>query len=174
MRRQILAAMPEFDLIQDVPLREKALQVWLGALQRGGWAVEDLGRIPCTLGGEQPGQSLLEHVRNVAGLCLAIAGVLAGDRPGRPPLDRDTLIAGALLHDVGKLLEYREDNGTFTASRLGRLVRHPVTGAALCLEYGLPDEVVHLVATHRQAEEGLPRTGEAVVLFHANRLLLES
>lgn len=57
---------------------------------------------------------LLEHTLNVVSLALALADAYAG--PGRPgltfnqqilPIDRQALIAGGLLHDIGKIETYK-------------------------------------------------------------------
>ena len=67
----------------------------------------------------------------------------------------DTLIAGAILIDVGKLLEYElEDAARPWWARPASYLRHPFTGVALAHRFGLPDEVCHMIATH--AKEGEP------------------
>ena len=67
--------------------------------------------------------------------------------------ERDVLIAGALLHDVGKLLEYaRNAEGRFVMSDYGLKLRHPVSGAMLAQKHGLPEHVLHIIAVH--ASEG--------------------
>ena len=48
----------------------------------------------------------------------------------RVAINRDHLLAGAILHDVGKLFEYRREAGKFVKSREGELLRHPISGAA--------------------------------------------
>ncbi|MBP7867886.1 MAG: HD domain-containing protein [Acidobacteria bacterium] len=169
VREALLKALPEFALVRDSELREKVLHVWQEALRRGGWAVEDLSRIPSTLRAGTA-MSLLHYVRGVAVTCYRLAEVMLGFYGPRAPLVLDVLAAGALLHDVGKLLEYRESGGTFSRSSVGGLVRHPVSGAALCFELGLPVEVIHLVANHSVEGEHVRRSAEAALLHHVVRL----
>jgi putative nucleotidyltransferase with HDIG domain len=91
----------------------------------------------------------------------------------RLDINRDHLLAGALLHDVGKLLEFREEGGAFVKSELGRMLRHPFSGAALAYELGLPPAVVHVVATHAREGEGARATPEAIIIHHADFMNFE-
>lgn len=165
VREALTKALPEFDLVRRPELREKVLHVWQEALRRGGWTVEDLSRIPFTLRKETT-TSLLQYVRGVVSACHRLVETLSGHYGRKAALDQDVLVAGALLHDVGKLLEYKESGGAFSRSIVGGLVRHPVSGAALCFELGLPVEVVHLVANHSVEGEHVQRSAEAALLHH--------
>lgn len=168
MKEALLNVLPEFELIADADLREKTVHVWLEALKRGGWAVEDLSRIPFTLLLKDVPINILEHTRGVVHVCAEVEGVFRKIYGSKLAVNRDVLISGALLHDVGKLLEYREADGAFSVSRMGKLLRHPVSGAALCYELGLPDDVVHIVAVHSKEGDHVKRTPEAVILHHAD------
>ena len=87
----------------------------------------------------------------------------------RDDLDVDLVIACGLLHDVGKALEYkRNPDGSATKSRNGELLRHPVSGAALALEMGLPEEVAHVIAAHSKEGEFVSRLPEAILIFHCD------
>ena len=63
---------------------------------------------------------LAEHTLNVVRLCEAVCQI-------HPGLDRDLLIAGALLHDIGKIIEY-ETRAAITTTDEGKLVGHTVIG----------------------------------------------
>ncbi len=65
---------------------------------------------------------LLEHTLNVARAAAAAAGLY-------PRLDRDLLIAGAVLHDIGKVEEYRYDRYIDFTDQ-GRLLGHIVMGVS--------------------------------------------
>ncbi|MDV7390631.1 HDIG domain-containing protein, partial [Arthrospira platensis SPKY1] len=86
---------------------------------------------------------LLEHTLSMA----AIAEQLAGHYPH---VNRDLLLAGALLHDMGKPLEYDVDN-SFAFTEDGRLVGHTVRAIVMietaAAELGNipPDDLRHLV-----------------------------
>jgi 3'-5' exoribonuclease len=112
---------------------------------------------------------LLEH-------SLAVAS-LADDICGRyPGLNRDLLIAGALLHDVGKVNELRYAR-SFEYTDAGKLLGHIVIGVEMIEEKlrelaGFPRELTillkHLLLSHHgQYEYGSPKrpkTLEAVIL----------
>ncbi len=87
----------------------------------------------------------------------------------RVPIEHDHLVAGALLADVGKLLEYdRDEKGRLVKGRFGRLLRHPCSGVALCHKHGLPPEVMHIVATHSHEGDKVERSIESIIFHHAD------
>jgi hypothetical protein len=69
---------------------------------------------------------------------------------------------------VGKLFEYTRDKDVFVKSREGELLRHPVSGAAFAYKYGLPQEILHIIAAHSKEGDGSRRTIEAVIVNHAD------
>ena len=73
-----------------------------------------------------------------------------------------------MVHDVGKLLEYKKLGKKYTKSGFGELVRHPVSGYALALDAGLPIEVAHIVATHSVEGDKVKRSNEAVIIHHCD------
>jgi putative nucleotidyltransferase with HDIG domain len=83
-------------------------------------------------------------------------------------------VAGGLLHDIGKLLEYRRQGERTIKSRRGELLRHPFSGAALAFKHGLPDEVIHIIALHAREGEGSERSVEAIIVTHADFVNYES
>ena len=160
--------LPELELIEDFELREKTATVWVEAIKRGGWKAEDLTRIPFTLLIPRTNVNLIEHTRAVALMALRIAEVLEEQYGEKVSLHRDYLLSGALLHDVGKLFEYTREGETFINSAEGKLLRHPVSGAAFAFQHGLPREVVHIIAAHSKEGDGLRRTVEAIIVNHAD------
>ena len=85
------------------------------------------------------------------------------------PIDLDTVIAGAILADVGKLLEYEiGPDGEARQSERGEALRHPFTGVALALECGVPDKVCHIIAAHAAEGDLVKRTTEAYIVHHAD------
>lgn len=113
---------------------------------------------------------LLEHSLSMA----KVAALLADHYPG---IDRDLLVAGALLHDIGKTEELLNATGVIEYTEVGRLIGHLVIGceligrAARTID-GFPDEALthlqHLVLSHHgRLEFGspvLPMTAEALLL----------
>jgi len=168
MKDQLLKIIPEFNLIQDAGLKEKCLAVWEEGMKLGGWKPEDLKRMPFTLLIDPCPANMVEHTRGNVLCCVGMLDALERVYGKRAPLNRDILVAGALLHDVGKLLEVEEKNGKFVKSRNGKLLRHPVSGACLAARHGLPDEILHIIANHSKEGDGMARTGEGVLLHHAD------
>jgi 3'-5' exoribonuclease len=109
---------------------------------------------------------LLEHTVGVATLCREAAQL-------HPRLRVDLLLAGALLHDVGRAREL-ERGPTFRQTEEGRLLGHVHLGLRLIeerasgLEAGAQAELLHAVAAHHELRSA--RTAEASVLYHANQL----
>jgi putative nucleotidyltransferase with HDIG domain len=89
------------------------------------------------------------------------------------PIDVDTVIAGAILADVGKLLEYERVDGRARQSLRGELLRHPFTGVALAMECGVPDAVCHVIAAHAGEGNMVKRTTEAFIVHHADFMSFE-
>lgn len=84
-------------------------------------------------------------------------------------VNMDILISGAILADVGKLLEYELDkNGVTVQSNYGQYIRHPFSGVSLAEECGLPPEVCHIIASHAQEGDLVKRTTEAYIVHHAD------
>lgn len=125
--------------------------------------------MPFTLLADRVRVMFLEHVRTVCKMCVACDEVLTdayGDR--KTPINRDILVAGALLCDVGKLMEYDKKNGKVVKSRHGKYLRHPFSGVGLCFKHNIPDEVMHLIAVHSHEGDEFRRSPEAIILHHAD------
>jgi 3'-5' exoribonuclease len=109
---------------------------------------------------------LLEHTVGVATICRETAQL-------HPRLRGDLLLAAALVHDVGRVLELGPGPG-FAVTEEGRLLGHVQLGIRLVDERaeGLSTvqnaELLHCVATHHDPRAA--RTAEAAVLHHANAL----
>lgn len=83
------------------------------------------------------------------------------------------LITGAILIDVGNLLEYELVDGNVLTGKTGRYLRHPFTGVALAHRFGLPDEVCHIIATHSKEGSSGRRSVESIITHHADFLTFE-
>ncbi|MGH2522253.1 MAG: HDIG domain-containing metalloprotein [Anaerolineales bacterium] len=165
---ELTQLIPEFNEIRDAALRQKALAVWEEALATGGWTVDDLSRMPFTLLAEGVRVSFAEHVSTVARLCMAMDGVLREAYGEKFKGDRDTLIAGALLADVGKLIEFERKDGKYQFASMYQYLRHPFTGVGLCYKHGIPPEVMHVVATHSWEGDKFKRRPESIIFHHAD------
>lgn len=113
---------------------------------------------------------LADHILSVMRLAHRI-----GDH--YPMVDRDLLVAGALLHDIGKVQELSYERGNFDYTDEGRLVGHLVMTAQKIREHaarieGFPPALEHhithiVLAHHGQLEFGSPKvpvTLEALIV----------
>jgi putative nucleotidyltransferase with HDIG domain len=172
-RERVIALWPELAWIQNEDLRERVTQVWVTALEESALAADDLERIPFTLLAKDCTVSFMAHKRSVVHICRSAAETMKTFYGDALPIDMDTLIAGAILIDVGKLLEYELKDGKAGVSKTGRYLRHPFTGVALAQRHGLPDEVCHLIATHAKEGNLGKRSVEATIAHHADFLTFE-
>jgi 3'-5' exoribonuclease len=118
---------------------------------------------------------LLEHTLSMAILVDKIAGHYTG-------VDRDLLLAGAVLHDIGKIREF-EFSSHIDYTSEGRLLSHIVIGIQIIDEKmklitDFPEEqavlLKHLVVSHHGVREfgspEMPKTIEAVLLNHIDEI----
>ena len=174
MEHKLRELFPEFDLIRDTRLRKQALTCWMDAMERGGWTLKDLDRLPFTLLIPDCKVNLRTHVRAVTQTAMAAAELLMQHYGDEIKIDMDILIAGGLLHDIGKLLEYCYDGDRVVKGATGHLLRHPFTGVGLAMKHDLPDTVVHIIATHAKEGEGGYRTPEAIIVHYADFMNFKS
>lgn len=171
-REDLEAALAEMlDLIKDRGLGEKVLDAWMLGVERGGWeSMEELREMPFTLVTETRGVNFIEHTLAVTKSALGMAKAQMECYSKMPyEIDVDRLIAGGLLHDVGKLLETeRTADGGHRKSRSGLCARHPVSGAILAAEAGLPEEIINVIACHAKEGEGRPQFIETVLVHQAD------
>ena len=137
MKTELIKIFPEFNLIKDETLRNKALDVWIEAIERGGWNIEDLQRIPFTLLIPDCPVNIIDHTRSVTKTAIEAAKVITNFNGGTYKIDFDMLVCGGLLHDVGKILEYEDHPEAIRKSPSGKLLRHPFSGAGLAMKHGL-------------------------------------
>lgn len=168
MKNKLLSLMPEFQQIEDPDLQSKTIDIWSDAVEKSGWSVDDLLDMPFTLLIESTPVNIIEHTRAVTLCALKIADVLISEYKDRITLNRDFLLSGSLLHDVGKLFEYQKKDGRYIKSEEGKLLRHPISGAAFAYKYGLPSEILHIIAAHSKEGDGSRRTLEAIIVNHAD------
>jgi putative nucleotidyltransferase with HDIG domain len=159
---------PELEWIEDDDLREATARTWELALARSPLNRSDLEQIPFTLLVPDLKVSFMAHKRCVVHVARAAAEKMNEFFADDLPVDLDTVIAGAILADVGKLLEYDKQDGQACKSEMGRYLRHPFSGVALAMEAGVPARVCHIIAAHAGEGDMVTRTTEAYVVHHAD------
>lgn len=115
---------------------------------------------------------LAEHTLSISGVALKMC-------EHYPALDRDLLLAGSLLHDIGKIEEFDFATVPFSYTDSGRLVGHLVIGSEMVRKQAekindfpadLLHRLIHLILSHHGRYEFgspcLPMTMEAILLHH--------
>ena len=159
------------DRIESDDLRGRTVACWVDACARGGWTrLEQLQDMPFSLLTDCRGVSFPEHTAAVTAGALGLAEGQARYYRSLPyAIDLDYLIAGGLLHDVGKLLEIEPDgDGGYRKSHSGRCTRHPISGVILAAQHGLPLGIQNMIANHAKEGEGRPQRVETVLVHQAD------
>jgi putative nucleotidyltransferase with HDIG domain len=170
MTEEVQKLWPELEWIQNKSLREKTARAWELALEKSVLSVNDLDIIPFTLlCGPDLKVSFMAHKRCVVHVAKS-SGEKMNEYFGNDlPVNMDVLISGAILADVGKLLEYELDkDGKVVQGKYGQYLRHPFSGVSLAEECGLPPEVCHIIAAHAHEGDLVKRTTEAYIVHHAD------
>jgi putative nucleotidyltransferase with HDIG domain len=173
MRDKILKIWPEIDWIKNEELREKTIQCWIYALEKSVLSTEDLEVIPFSLLIKDCHISFMNHKRTAVQLSVDIAGRMKQNFGEEITINMDFLISGAILIDVGKLLEYDKVDGKLTTSKAGKLLRHPFSGVSIADRFGLPPEVQHIIAYHAKEGDLARRSVEAIIVHHADFVSFE-
>ena len=151
--------------LEDSRLRAAVIQTWAAALEKGGY--RHLEEVPQSAGVRD--RSLLHHVNEVNELALYFLR-LAETRFHLTP-DRDTTLAGAILHDVDKAFIQRLSPSGSLEYVDGYTMRdHGPAGAALALACGVPENVCELIRTHApfNYDGHLPATVEGTIIHYAD------
>jgi putative nucleotidyltransferase with HDIG domain len=170
MNGTVMKLWPELEWIMDGSLREKTTRTWEIALERSVLKAEDLDVIPFTLlCGPDLKVSFMAHKRCVVHIARADGEKMNEFFGNDLPVNMDVLISGAILADVGKLLEYEIDSdGKAIQGNYGQYLRHPFSGVSLAEECGVPAEVCHIIAAHAHEGDLVKRTTEAYIVHHAD------
>lgn len=175
--KDIAQLFPDLMQISDSALRDKVAAVWNEAITTGcggkGWTFDELRAVKFTLLAGDIEMTFIDHLNSCCRQCIAIAKVLRESfkANGRElvPINLDHLIAGSLLADCGKPLEYDKDAaGKVVQGNFGALLRHPFSGVAMCYKHGIPAEVMHIVATHSHEGDKVQRSIESIIFHHAD------
>ncbi len=173
MRERLMEIWPEIEWIQSADLKEQVYQTWEYALEHSVLTPDDLLTIPFTLLVKDCKVTFMEHKRAVVHIAVESARAMARFFGDKLPINMDYLIAGGILIDVGKLIEYELQDGQAVVGPTGKLLRHPFTGVALAMRFGLPDAVVHTIAVHSHEGDLGKRTTEGWILHHADFMSFE-
>jgi putative nucleotidyltransferase with HDIG domain len=173
-RDHIIQDLPEIELIRSRELREKVIDAWAFALGQSSFR-----RVTDIPGEWSPGVFRLHvrmqdaHLRGVANLACKIADEFEQTFP-EVDIDRDVLMAGALIHDVGKTWEFDPINQKRWAEKGDRYgspsYRHPFYGAYVCLSVGLPEEIAYIAGGHSFEGQHIGLSTECYIIRQADNM----
>jgi 7,8-dihydroneopterin 2',3'-cyclic phosphate phosphodiesterase len=111
---------------------------------------------------------LLQHTIGVTKLSLTLCDLVEGVYGGK--VDRDIVLAGALIHDIMKCYTYEpRGDGSYISSSLGEKIDHLTLLVAELYKRGFPVDVVHVVASHHGDVSPIkPKTMEALIVSIAD------
>ncbi|RRJ34017.1 HD domain-containing protein [Halocatena pleomorpha] len=153
-------AFPELATIESDDLRTGVREAWAIAMADND--IDDLETVawfpPVQRGLGLADELLVPHIRDVTQGAITFAEILQERRS--IDLSVDTLVAGALVHDVSKLYEF---DGMEPTS-VGDLLGHPYYGVYVVAAVGLPVELAHIVLSHTHRTSVEPATLEAAII----------
>lgn len=175
LRDGVRASLPELGLIGDQGLREKCIDAWALALSQTEFRlIEDIPPTGTpTSPYLKPPLTQADHMRGTATIALGMVEGLE-QVTGSTRIDRDLVIAAALLHDVGKAWEVSPRNlarwRTDPAATGNPSFRHSAYGAHICLTVGLPETIAHTAGYHSGGGEGewIQRSMENTIVYLAD------
>lgn len=113
-------------------------------------------------------RDILNHTIALVDLCLKSAETL--EKNFGIPINRDHLIAAAILHDIPKIFEWKKTKSGLKHS--GILLDHTMLGVAELYYRGFPESVIHIVASHfGESGPTPPRNFEALMFHHLDTML---
>ena len=172
LRAGVRNTLPELADFHDAALAEKIVEAW--ALSLSETEFERIEDIPGSANPDSPALregTQATHVRGVGLLTVALGEELQRVL-GSLGLDRDTLYAGGVLHDLGKPFENSPRNQARWKRDPGRAgfpaIRHSVYGVHIALSVGLPEELAHVCGTHSGEGELVYRSTLNSIVHHAD------
>lgn len=173
MRKKVLELWPEINWIEDNELRGKVIDCWEYAIEKSALSPDDLRTIPFSLLIKDCKISFMNHKRTTVQIAAEIAKTMKDNFGNEVNINMDTLFAGAILMDVGKLLEYDIVEGKLVTSDAGKVIRHPFSGVAIADRFGIPPDVQHIIAFHSREGDLGKRTVECIIAHHADFVSFE-
>jgi putative nucleotidyltransferase with HDIG domain len=165
---------PELLWISDEVLREKVRETFMDGLAQGGWTLEDMDQYTFSLNCPDHNVSFRDHIRSITRMAHAVYQEYSERYAGKYTLNYNHIIAGSLLHDVGKFIELTKDEKSTSCPKAvvysaeAKYLNHAFLGAALAFKHGLPIEVSHIIAYHSKEGELNKKSPEAIVMTYAD------
>ena len=174
---EVREAFPELDEIDDADLRDRTVAVWVDALEASEFdSLAEIPWVPGFIPVVGPDEDQIGHIRQVTAGCLAMAETLTSMRPGLE-VDRDLLVAGALLHDISKLYEIAAAAAEGAAdgyTELNAYLPHPHYSVHQLAEADFSLEMLNLVLAHTEMSKVEPQSIEAKIVESVDLLVTDA
>lgn len=113
-------------------------------------------------------RDVLNHTIVLTELCDSTAEIV--EKRYGIPIEKDYLIAAAILHDLMKLFEWKK--GIAGMEPTGVMLDHSMLGVAELYHRGFPEKVIHIVASHfGESGPTPPRSFEALIMHHLDTMI---
>jgi len=116
---------------------------------------------------------LLEHTVQTCKISISIAKSIANELI----IDKDILIAGSILHDIGKINCYKCEDGKIDVTRIFKEQEHIINGIKIVsqkFKTSKLDEIIHIIASHHNLKDWgspiQPSSNEAWIIHFAENL----
>ena len=159
---EVNRSFPEIARIQDPSLRTKVIACWIDAWHQSQYTTLD----EAIFSPQIPGCRLIDHVRAVTSIAVQIAEVLAHHH--QIPINHDYVLAGALLHDIDKMIIYEKTPQGYQQAQILTQFPHGYLGARLVHKHGVPSAIEHLILSHTRQQLISPTTIEAIIVHYAD------
>jgi 23S rRNA maturation-related 3'-5' exoribonuclease YhaM len=171
-RAGVLEDFPEIALLANGTMRTGVVEAWSHAL-----CCSEFQRITDLPPEGNPGAPVLrqgtqaDHLRGVVRLAKVFAEEFEQSFP-QVTINWETLLAGAICHDVGKPYEFDPLNRARWNAAPGDggspTFRHSVFGMYVCLTVGLPEEVAHIAVGHSYEGQHMGVSTECMIVRQAD------
>jgi len=137
-KQAIRKAFPLIAQIEDAKLQESVVKAWHIAWKESSF--KNLEDAPAK------GDTLVRHTNAAASAALAMGRLLIQQYDVK--INLDYVIAGAILHDLDKIVMYESKGGRIVHSEFGEKIVHGAYGGHIALLAGLPQDIVFIVMAH--------------------------
>ncbi|MBV9785498.1 MAG: hypothetical protein JO264_16960 [Acidisphaera sp.] len=160
----VVALFPQVRDIADAKLRAAVIATWEELWAMSPWT--EIREVPTSTEIPYP---TVPH--NQAVLAMAIAVADAFETFHGVKVDRDRLIAAAVLQDASKVVEFAPGaDGKIAPTTLGRHYPHAFWAAHIALRHGIPDDIAHILLTHTPQAAKFPDSLEGKILYHVDQI----
>ena len=160
----VLALFPQIGDIIDPKLKRGVIEIWEEMWQDSSWtdirALQVSSEIP---------YPHIPHAQCVVELAISVADSF--EKHHGDSVNRDHLIAAAVLQDASKLMEYElGPDGKMRHTSIGKNYPHGFWCAKLTVDKGLHDAIGHVMLTHSSSAAKFPDSLEGKILYYVDQI----